>query len=84
MEFVITWKYSDDSFEIKAKYFGVPHTFLWPSIGEYAEVENPNSGEDIYGEVIGIIKRYSSGGNCKVEVIMDNKRENDVKETKRI
>ena len=84
MEFVITWKYSDDSFEIKAKYFGDPHTFLWPSIGEYVEVENPNSGEDIYGEVIGIIKRYSSGGNCKVEIIIDNRRENDVKETKRI
>ena len=84
MEFVVSWKYSDDSFEIKAKYFGDPHTFLWPSIGEYVEVENPNGEEDIYGEVIGIVKRYSSGGNCKVEVIMDNKRENDVKETKRI
>ena len=85
MEFVVSWKYSDDSFEIKAnKYFGDSNTFLWPSIGEYVEVENPLGGEDIYGEVIGIIKRYSSGGNCKVEIIIDNRRENDVKETKRI
>ena len=76
MEFVVSWKCRDDSFEIKAKYFGDPHTFLWPSISEYVEVENPNGGEDIYGEVIGIVKRYSSGGNCKVEIIIDNRREN--------
>ena len=82
MEFVISWKYRDDSFEIKS--YGLAHTFIWPSIDEYVEVENPNGGEDIYGEVIGIIKRYSSGGNCKVEIIIDNRRENDVKETKRI
>lgn len=84
MEFVVVWKYSDGSFEINANYYGDAYTFLQPSIGEYVEVENPKGGEDIYGEVIGIIKSYSSGGNCKVEVIIDNKRENDVKETKRI
>ena len=84
MEFVVSWKYSDDSFEIKAKYFGDPHTFLGPSIGEYVEVENPLGGEDIFGEVIGIVKRYTSGGNCKVEIIIDNRRENEVKEIKRI
>ena len=82
MEFVITWKYQDDSFEIK--YYGLAHTFIWPSIGEYVEVENPKSEKDIYGEVIGIVKRYSTRGDCKVEIIIDHRRENDVKETKRI
>ena len=84
MDFVVSWKYSDDSFEINTKYFGDAYTFLQPSIGEYVEVENPKGEQDIFGEVIGIIKRYSSGGNCKVEIIIDNRRENDVKETKRI
>ena len=84
MDFVVSWKYCDNSLEIKAKNYGEPYTFLWPVIGEYVEVENPNGGEDIYGEVIGIIKSYSSGGNCKVEIIIDNRQENDVKETKRI
>lgn len=79
MEFVVSWKYSDDSFEINTRYFGDSYTFLWPSIGEYVEVENT-----IYGEVIGIVKRYSARGDCKVEIIIDNRRENDVKETKRI
>lgn len=49
--------------------------FLWPSIGEYVEVENPKIGKDIYGEVISIVKRYSTGGNCKVEIVIDNRRE---------
>ena len=84
MDFVVSWKYSDDSFEINTKYFGDSYTFLWPSIGEYVEVENPKSEKDIYGEVIGIVKRYSMRGDCKVEIIVDNRRENDVKETKRI
>ena len=84
MEIAVTWKYCDDSFEINSKYFGDAYTFLWPSIGEYVEVENPKGGEDIYGEVIGIVKRYTSGGNCKVEIIIDNRQENEVKETKRI
>ena len=82
MEFVITWKYQDDSYEIK--YYGLAHTFIWPSIGEYVEVENPLGGEDIFGEVVGIVKRYTSGGNCKVEIIIDNRQENEVKEIKRI
>ena len=43
MDFVVSWKYSDDSFEINTKYFGDSYTFLWPSIGEYVEVENPKS-----------------------------------------
>lgn len=84
MDFVVVWKYCDSSLEIKTKYFGDPHTFLWPSIGEYVEVENSLGLKDIFGEVIGIVKRYSSGGSCKVEIIIDNKRVNDVKETKRI
>ena len=85
MDFVVSWKYCDDSYEIKAnKYFGDLNTFLWPSIGEYVEVENPLGGNDIFGEVIGIVKRYTSGGSCKVEIIIDNRRKNDVKEIKRI
>lgn len=84
MEFVVSWKYSDDSYEIKAKYYSLVYTFIWPSIGEYVEVENPLGGEVIFGEVIGIVKRYNSGGNCKVEIIIDNRRENEVKETKKI
>ena len=61
MDFVVSWKYCDDSYEIKAnKYFGDLNTFLWPSIGEYVEVENPLGGEDIFGEVIGIVKAYTT------------------------
>ena len=71
MEIAVTWKYRDDSFEINSKYFGDEYMFLWPSIGEYVEVENPKGEQDIFGEVIGIIKRYSTGDNCKVEIIID-------------
>ena len=45
MEIAVTWKYSDDSFEINTKYFGDSYMFLWPSIGEYVEVENPKIGK---------------------------------------
>ena len=41
MEFVVSWRYHNDTFEINSKYFGDSYMFLWPSIGEYVEVENP-------------------------------------------
>ena len=67
MEIAVTWKYRDDTFEINVKYFGDAYTFLWPSIGEYVEGENPKGGEDIYGEVIGIVKSYSTGEIVKLK-----------------
>lgn len=84
MEFIVHWKCLNGDFNIDARYFGNPHTFIWPHIGEYVEVSNPHGQRDIIGEVSGIIKRYDIEGRCEVEILVNDLTIDDAKETKHI
>lgn len=84
MDFIVHWKYLIGDFNIRTKYSGDSHTFIWPHIGEYVEVSNPHGQRDMIGEVAGIIKRYDIDGHCEVEILVNDLTRDGDKETKRI